>query len=111
LSALDSISTALDIVQCHIILQCWFSSFNNQLFKLDFDIIKYYVFDKESNIFIDHFKEILPDIIAKNADYIGISINSSNQIVAGLTLAHMLKTKQMLILILEGIILAELLNL
>ncbi len=94
LSALDSISTALDICSMpYYPTMLGFSSFNNQLFKLDYDIIKYYVFDKESNIFIDHFKEILPDIIAKNADYIGISINSSNQIIAGLTLAHMLKNE------------------
>ena len=34
---------------------------------------------------------MLEQIKAHNADYIGISINSSSQIIAGLTLAHMLK--------------------
>ena len=36
--------------------------------------------------------EILDNIKSKNPDYIGISINSSSQVIPGLTLANMLKT-------------------
>lgn len=68
-----------------------FSSYQNQFFKLDFETIKHYVFDKNTNMFIDYYKKILPEIKEYNAKYIGISINSSSQIVAGLTLANMIK--------------------
>jgi len=67
-------------------------SYTNPLFKLTFEHIKYFVFDKDTNIFIEYYKSILNEIQAHNADYIGISINSTGQIVPGLTLANMLKT-------------------
>ena len=50
-----------------------------------------HVFDNSTNMFKDYFLSMLDKIKAENADYIGISINSSSQIVAGLTLAYMLK--------------------
>ncbi|MBQ9149300.1 radical SAM protein [bacterium] len=65
--------------------------YQNQHFKLDFENIKYYVFDKDTNIFIDFYQKLLPKIKEKNADYIGVAINASSQIIPGLTLANLLK--------------------
>jgi len=65
--------------------------YQNQHFKLTFENIKYYVFDEDTNIFIKFYQELLPKIKEKNADVIGISINSSSQIIGGLTLANLLK--------------------
>lgn len=68
-------------------------SYSNPFFKLNFESIKYYVFDKNTNIFIDYYKSKMEEIKNINAQYIGISINSSSQIVPGLTLANMLKNE------------------
>ncbi len=67
-------------------------SYSNPLFKLTFEHMKFFVFDKDTNIFIEYYKSILDEILAEKADYIGISINSTGQIIPGLTLANMLKT-------------------
>lgn len=94
LSALNSVERALDICSMpYYPTQIAFSSSNNKLFKLDFQSVKYYVFDESTNMFLDYFKEMLPEIKSRNAQYIGVSINSSNQIVPGLTLAYMLKNE------------------
>ncbi len=66
-------------------------TYSNPFFRLNFDSIKYFVFDKNTNIFIDFYKSKIEEIKKIGAKYIGISINSSSQIVAGLTLANMLK--------------------
>lgn len=66
-------------------------SYSNPFFRLNYDTIRYFVFDKNTNIFIDYFNSKLDEIKKINPDYIGISINSSSQIVPGLTLAHLLK--------------------
>ncbi len=65
--------------------------YTNPFFKFNFETIKFFVFDKNTNIFIDYFEKKAMEIKEKNVEYVGISINSSSQIVAGLTLAHMLK--------------------
>lgn len=67
------------------------SSFYNQNFKYNYESIEYFVNDKATNMFIDYINERLDEIKEKNADYIGISINSSSQIIAGLTLSKILK--------------------
>lgn len=66
-------------------------NYSNPLFKLNFNHIKYFVFDKNTNIFIEYYKTVLDNIKSKNPDYIGISINSSSQVIPGLTLANLLK--------------------
>lgn len=68
-------------------------NYSNPFFKLDFNTIKHFVFDKGTNIFLSYYESVLNDILSKNADYIGISINSSSQIVPGLTLSNILKNK------------------
>lgn len=93
-NAINTINTALEICSApYFPTKLGYVSFSNELLKLDYETIKYYVFDKESNIFRDYFESVIDDILKQNADYIGISINSTNQIVAGLTLANMLKQK------------------
>lgn len=93
-NAIETINTALEICSApYFPTKLGYISYSNDLMKLDFESIKYYVFDKSSNIFRDYFESMIGEILKQNADYIGISINSSNQIIAGLTLANMLKTK------------------
>ena len=94
LSAMNTIDLALQICSMpYYPTQIGFSSYINQLLKLDYETIKYFVFDKNSNIFKDYYDTVIDKIIEEKADYIGISINSSSQIVAGLTLAHMIKQR------------------
>lgn len=66
-----------------------FASYENPFLKLNFENIKYWVFDKSANMFWDYFEKLVEEL--PKAEYIGISINSSSQIIAGLTLAHLLK--------------------
>jgi len=92
--AINRINIALEIASApYFPTRVMFAGFNNDLMKLDYESIKYYVFDKETNIFYDFYLKKIDEIIEKKADYIGISINSSNQIVAGLTLGYLLKQK------------------
>ena len=93
-NAINTINTALEICSApYFPTKLGYISYSNDLMKLDYETIKYFVFDKESNIFRDYFESVINDIIKQNAQYIGISINSSSQIIAGLTLANMLKQK------------------
>ncbi len=69
-----------------------FDNLQNPFFKFNYESIKYFVFDKKSNMFRDYFNERMSEILEYNADFIAISINSSSQIVPGLTLANILKT-------------------
>lgn len=59
--------------------------------SFDYADLKSQVLDTENNLYFEYFSEILPDIKAKKADFIGISINSASQLIAGLTLAYLLK--------------------
>lgn len=91
-SAIANINTALEICSMpYYPTQIGFCAYSNELLTLDYECIKYYVFDKTTNIYIKYFESMLDKIKAEKADYIGISINSSSQIIAGLTLANMLK--------------------
>ena len=92
ISAINNINLALDVCSMpYFPTKIGFTGYTNELLNLDYKTIKHYVFDKTTNIYIDYFESMLDKIKAENAPYIGISINSSSQIVAGLTLAHMLK--------------------
>ncbi len=68
-----------------------FEGLQNPFFKFNLDSIKYFVFDEKSNIFLEYYKKRLQDILNKKADFIAISLNSSSQIVPGLTLTNLLK--------------------
>ena len=92
--AIRTVDLALEIYSLQYSpTQIGFSSYNNKLLTLDYKSIKYYVFDKSTNPFITFMKEKLSEIKERKADNIGISINSSSQIIAGLTLSNMLKNE------------------
>jgi len=92
ISAMNNINIALDICSMpYYPTRINFTSYSNELLNLDFEKIKYYVFDNSTNIFRKYFESVLDKIKQENAEYIGISINSSSQIIAGLTLSNMLK--------------------
>ncbi|MBE7705182.1 MAG: radical SAM protein [Cyanobacteria bacterium SIG29] len=91
-SSINNIKLALEICSMpYYPTRIDFISYSNELLSLDYESIKYFVFDEGSNIFKPYFESVIDKIKAENAEYIGISINSSSQIVAGLTLANMLK--------------------
>jgi radical SAM superfamily enzyme YgiQ (UPF0313 family) len=70
-----------------------FTNFQNERFRLNFESIKYYIEDPDTNIFLEYYKDVIDNVIAQNGDYIGVSINASSQIVGGLTLCKMLKER------------------
>ncbi|OGH96834.1 MAG: hypothetical protein A2104_07525 [Candidatus Melainabacteria bacterium GWF2_32_7] len=70
-----------------------FHNYSNPFFKLTFDSIKEHCLDRSTNMFYDYYEEMIQSIIDENADLIGISVNSSTQIIPGLTLAMMLKQR------------------
>jgi len=93
IKSINIIDTALEMASLpYFPSKISLDNYSNPFFKLNFENIKYFVFDRNTNIFIEYFKTVLDDIKSKNPDYIGISINSSSQIIPGLTLANMLKT-------------------
>ena len=49
------------------------------------------IFDKSQNIYMDYFENKIQEIKDINSDFIGISISYGQQLVAGLTLAYLLK--------------------
>ena len=51
----------------------------------------HFVFDKKSNLFWDFLKDKVNQIKEENYDFIAVSLNSSSQIIAGLTLGFLLK--------------------
>ena len=65
----------------------------NPLFPLDYKYVKNQCFDRRSNIFIDYFEKKLETLDLSSYDYIGISIPDISQLIAGLTLARLLKEK------------------
>lgn len=68
-----------------------FDSCYNPFLKLDFNSIKHFIFDKESNIFWNFYKNKISEIKALKPSFIAISLNSSSQLIAGLTLTYLLK--------------------
>lgn len=63
----------------------------NPFFKFNYQSIKYFVLDKSSNIFLEFYKNKIQKILNKKAKFIAISLNSSSQIIPGLTLTYLLK--------------------
>ena len=91
-SAVNNINLALEICSMPFYpTRIEFTSYMNEMLSLDYEKIKYYVFDDSTNIFKPYLELMLDRIKEENAQYIGISINSSSQIIAGLTLANLLK--------------------
>lgn len=94
IKSLNVIDKALEIVSLpYTPLKIEFDGIQNPFFKFNYENIKYFVFDKNSNIFMDYYKEKIDEILSKNYSIIAVSINSSSQIIPGLTLSYMLKQK------------------
>lgn len=72
-------------------VKIFLQEYNNPLLKFNYETIKYNVFSNSTNIFIDYYEKWIQIIKKKNTKFIGISINTNEQIVPGLTLANLLK--------------------
>lgn len=94
LNALEIIEMAMKIISApYYPTEISYGGYYNQSMKLNFESIKHYVFDESTNPYLDFYNKKTDEILEQKADYIGISINSSSQILGGLTLAYMLKLK------------------
>ena len=92
LDALRNIDVALEIASLNYLpSSICFHDYNNAYFKLTFESIKKYCLDKSTNMFYEFFEEKVEEISNECPDFVGISINSSTQIIPGLTLAMLLK--------------------
>lgn len=92
IQAINMIDLALEIASLpYLPTKVEFEGIQNPFFKFNYENIKYFVLDDTTNIFKEYYKKHLEEIKAKNADFIAISLNSSSQIIPGLTLTHMLK--------------------
>lgn len=94
IEAINNIDKALELVSLPYhpsLLE--FHNYSNPFFKLTFDSIKEHCLDKTTNMFYEFYYRVIPSIIEEKPDLIGISINSSFQIVPGLTLAMLLKQR------------------
>jgi radical SAM superfamily enzyme YgiQ (UPF0313 family) len=95
IKALNIIDTALEIaslpfspslIQLH--------DYNSSFFQLTFESIKEHCLDRTTNMFYEFYERIIPDLFKEEPDFIAISVNSSSQIVPGLTLAMLLKSQK-----------------
>jgi len=94
IQALNIIDLALDLVSIpYAPSKLSFEAYINPLYKLDYENIKHFVFCKETNMFRNYFESKIDEILASNPDYIGVSVNSSSQIIPALTLTNILKEK------------------
>ena len=92
IKAMNIVDYALNLISiAYAPLNLEFEACYHSFMKLDFEHIKHFVFHKESNIFWDFFKKRLDEIKTENASFIAISLNSSSQLIAGLTLTYLLK--------------------
>lgn len=90
--SINVIDKALEIISMPYFPQkIEFEGILNPFFKFNLDSIKYFVNDDKSNIFRKYYETCLQKIIDKKADFIAISLNSSSQIIPGLTLTSLLK--------------------
>ncbi len=92
IKAMNIVDYALELISiAYSPLHIGFESCYHSFMKLNYENIKHFVFHKESNIFWDFFKKRLDEIKSKNPAFIAISLNSSSQLIPGLTLAYLLK--------------------
>mgnify|MGYP005765830627 CR=1 FL=1 len=94
IESINLIDRALEIVSLpYSPTKIEFEGISNPFFKFNYNNIKYFVEDSTSNIFNEFYERHIYEIIEKQADFIAISLNSSSQIVPGLTLTYMLKKR------------------
>ncbi len=94
LSAQRIIESAIDIAFMPFSpTRCYFTHYHNPLLKYTYENIKFHCFSEENNIFLHYYPEKIKEIVKPDHKLITISINSNSQIIPGLTLANILKTK------------------
>jgi len=94
LGSLQNIDVALEIASLNYLpSSIHFHDYYNAYFKLTFESIKKHCLDKSTNMFYEFFEEKIEEIIKEAPNFVGISINSSTQIIPGLTLAMLIKQK------------------
>ena len=94
IESVNIIDRALEVISIpYSPLKIEFEGITNPFFKFNYKNIKYFVEDKKTNIFRKYYENKIDEIINKKADFIAISLNSSSQIIPGLTLTYMLKKK------------------
>lgn len=90
--SMNIIDKALEIISLpYTPTKIEFEGVSNPFFKFNYESIKYFVTDKKSNIFQAYYEKRLSEILEKKAEFIAISLNSSSQIIPGLTLTYLLK--------------------
>ena len=92
IKAMELIDYALKMVStAYAPLNLEFESCYNPFMKLTYESIKHFVFDKETNVFWNFLKSKVKEYKNKKYSLIAISLNSSSQLVAGLSLGYLLK--------------------
>ena len=92
IQAINMIDMALEMASLpYMPTKVEFEGIQNPFFKFNYENIKYFVLDETSNIFKKYYEKKIDEIKEKKADFIAISLNSSSQIIPGLTLTYMLK--------------------
>ncbi len=92
IKAMNLVDYSLELISAaYAPLNLEFEACYHSFMKLDYESIKHFVFHKESNIFWDFFKKRIDEIKSKKPSFIAISLNSSSQLIAGLTLTYLLK--------------------
>jgi len=92
IKAMNHVDLALKLVSlAYCPMNIEFEACYHSFLKLNYESIKHFVFDKESNIFWDFHKKTVDKLKEEKFDFIAISLNSSSQIISGLTLAYLLK--------------------
>ncbi|MBQ7287100.1 MAG: radical SAM protein [Candidatus Gastranaerophilales bacterium] len=90
--ALKAVDCALEMVSlAYAPNNIGFEYCHNPLMEYNFESIKHFVFDSESNIFWQFYSKKNEEIKAQKPSLVAISLNSSSQIIAGLTLAYLVK--------------------
>ncbi len=90
--SIQIISAALEIASLpYAPTNVFFPGHKNPLLSLDYDVIKYNTSSKSTNIYIEFFEKWVKKIKEQKPKFVGISIASYHQMLAGLTLARMLK--------------------
>lgn len=92
LSAINIIQNAIKISTiAYSPLKIELGQIRHPFLNLSYEEIKKVILDKNQNIFLDYYKDKLEEIKRKNPAFIGISISAHVQLIAGLTLAYLLK--------------------
>lgn len=92
IESVNIIDRALEIVSLpYTPTKIEFEGVTNPFFKFNYKSIKYFVEDEKTNIFKEYYKTYINRLLDEKANLIAISLNSSSQIIPGLTLAYMLK--------------------